>query len=239
MFFIEVNTLHKRFSREELLIGKDGIKRLSRSKVIIVGIGGVGSYATEALARAGIGNLILIDHDTIDITNVNRQIHALDSTIGCFKVEVMKQRILDINPEAKVTIYRESIDEEFINKMSKKNIDYVIDAIDSITPKVSLIAYCKQNNIPIISAMGAGNKLDPLLFRVDDISQTRICPVARIVRHKLRKKYKINGGVKVVYSTEQPIKTDNMRNKIGSISFVPPVVGMIMAGVAIRDILNV
>lgn len=235
--------MQKRFSRQEPLIGKNGIKKLSKSKIAIIGIGGVGSYTVEALARAGVGHIILIDHDIIDITNINRQIHALDSTVGLPKVEVMRQRLLDINPEIKVDVFQKFISKDVIEKILKKDMDYVVDAIDTIKSKVSLILYCKKNNIPIISAMGAGNKLDPSCFKVADISETSMCPVARVVRRQLRK-HNINKGVKVVYSEEEPIKTSKTSSKskqiiTGSISFVPPVVGMIMAGVVIRDILNV
>lgn len=225
------------------LIGKEGVEKLSKSKIAIIGIGGVGSYTVEALARAGIGHIILVDHDIIDITNINRQIHALDSTVGLPKVEVMRQRLLDINPEIKVDAFQKFIDKDVIEQVLKKDVDYVVDAIDTIKSKVNLILYCKQNNISVISAMGAGNKLDPSCFKVTDISETSMCPVARAVRRQLRKN-NINKGVKVVYSEEEPIKISKAFPKskqiiTGSISFVPPVVGMIMAGVVIRDILNV
>lgn len=231
--------MYKRFSRQELLIGKDGIEKLSSSIVAIFGIGGVGSYTAEALARAGVGHLLLIDHDIIDVTNINRQIHALESTVGLPKVQVMKKRILDINPKAKVNTFQEFVDESLTKKLLKMDINYIVDAIDTIKSKVNLIAHCKKSNIPVVSAMGAGNKLNPLLFKVADISQTSVCPVARAVRQQLRKKHNIYSGVKVVYSTEHPIKTSVNQTTIGSISFVPPVVGMIMASVAIREILNV
>ncbi|HHW03470.1 MAG TPA: tRNA threonylcarbamoyladenosine dehydratase [Thermoanaerobacterales bacterium] len=250
--------MQHRFSRSQLLIGDEGLKKLKKSKVAVIGIGGVGSFAVEALARAGIGELILVDDDVICITNINRQIHALESTVGLPKVEVMKKRILDINPNAHVTCFKDFYSEENADKILAGDIDYVVDAIDTIKSKVDLIIKCKKLNIPIISSMGAGNKLDPTLFRVADISQTSVCPMARVLRKEL-KKHGILKGVKVVFSTERPVKTvqENLcktrcicprdsvkhcnfkRSIPGSISYVPSVAGLIMAGEVIRDILNI
>lgn len=226
-------------SRSEQIIGTEGILKLKNSKVAVIGIGGVGSFTVEALARAGIGKLVLVDNDLISITNINRQIHALRSTLGLAKVEVMKKRILDINPEAQVYALKEFFCEDSADDILKDDLDFVVDAIDTIKSKIVLIKKCKELGIPIISSMGAGNKLDPTLFKVADISQTSVCPMARVVRRELRK-YGIETGVKVVYSTEHPIKPQHKGNNIcpGSISFVPSVAGLIMAGEVIRNILN-
>ena len=166
------------YSRTELLIGKDGIERLNKSRVAVIGIGGVGSFAAEALARAGVGTLVLVDHDIICPSNLNRQILALRSTLALPKVEVMKNRILDINPDAKVIGIREFYSEKTATRILSTDYDYVVDAIDSLGSKVDLIIRCKQTNIPIISAMGAGNKLDPTKFQVADISENSVCPMA-------------------------------------------------------------
>jgi len=254
-YFFGVRSLHYRFSRTQLLIGSEGIERLRKSKVAVIGIGGVGSFAAEALARAGIGELVLVDDDVICLTNINRQIHALQSTVGLPKVEVMKKRILDINPDAIVTCFKDFYSEETADKILADNLDYVVDAIDTIKSKIDLIIRCKKSDIPIISSMGAGNKLDPTMFKVADISDTSVCPMARVMRKELRKSG-IQKGIKVVFSTEQPVKTlqenlcktkcvcpkdsvkhcDFRRSIPGSISFVPSVAGLIMAGEVIRDI---
>lgn len=228
------------FSRTELLIGENGLKKLQDAKVIVYGIGGVGSYTAEGLARAGIGHIILVDFDKVDITNINRQIHALNSTVGKYKVEVMRDRILDINPNIKVDIYSpEEIlggEESLINC----NITYVVDAIDTLTNKIKVIEKAYTENVRIISATGAGNKLDPTKFEVADIYKTSVCPVCRILRKELKKK-----GVKklkVVYSKETPIKPNFGKETtgkiLGSISFVPSVAGLITAGEVIKDIIN-
>lgn len=218
------------FSRTELLIGREGIERLKKSKVAIVGIGGVGSFTAEALARAGVGTLILVDDDIICPSNLNRQIHALHSTIGLPKVDVMKNRILDINPDAKVVSIREFYSIKTTENILTGHFDYIVDAIDSLMSKVNLIVNCKKLNIPIISAMGAGNKLDPTKFKVADISKTSVCPMARKIRKELRKNG-IDKGVKVVFSTEVPVK---QQHPPGSISFVPSVMGLVIAGEVIR-----
>jgi len=222
------------FSRTELLIGEKSIKKLNNSKVEIVGIGGVGSFVAEALARAGVGTLILVDFDIICPSNLNRQIHALNSTIGLPKVEVMKNRILDINPDAKVISIREFYSAETSAKILARDIDYVVDAIDKLTSKIDLIIRCKKGNLPIISAMGAGNKLDPTKFKVADISETSVCPMARRIRKELRKNG-IENGVKVVFSTETPL----IKNRPpGSISFVPSVMGLIIAGEVVNYLIK-
>ena len=230
------------FSRTELLIGKDGLEKLKNSKIAVFGIGGVGSFVVEGLARSGIENFVLIDNDTICLTNLNRQIHATTKTIGMYKVDVMKQRILDINPDANIEIYKEFYLPESKIKILNKNIDYIVDAIDTVTTKVLLACQARDLEIPIISAMGTGNKLDPTRFEVTDIYKTSMCPLAKIMRKKLKE----NGvkKLKVVYSKEEPIKPyyDEIRKeekvKAGSISFVPSGVGMIIAGEVIKDILK-
>ena len=230
------------FSRTELLIGKDGLEKLKNSKIAVFGIGGVGSFVVEGLARSGIENFVLIDNDTICLTNLNRQIHATTKTIGMYKVDVMKQRILDINPDANIEIYKEFYLPESKIKILNKNIDYIVDAIDTVTTTVLLACQARDLEIPIISAMGTGNKLDPTRFEVTDIYKTSMCPLAKIMRKKLKE----NGvkKLKVVYSKEEPIKPyyDEIRKeekvKAGSISFVPSVVGMIIAGEVIKDILK-
>ncbi len=224
----------KIFSRTKLLIGKEGIEKLNKSKVAVIGIGGVGSFAAEALARAGVGTLILVDSDVICPSNLNRQIHALHSTMGLPKVEVMKNRIFDINPDAKVFGIREFYSSETASKILAQDFDYLVDAIDSLNSKIDLIINCKKLNIPIISAMGAGNKLDPTKFKVADISETSVCPMARKIRKELRKNG-IEKGVKVVFSTETPLKN---HHPPGSISFVPPVMGLIMAGEVINHLIK-
>lgn len=223
------------FSRTELLIGKEGIEKLKNSKVIIYGVGGVGSYVVEGLARAGIGELIIVDFDNYDITNINRQIGALHSTIGRSKIEVMKERILDINPEARVSAYKPSDIENGEINLITSDISYVVDAIDTMKNKIELIKKAKKENVKIISITGTGNKMDPTKFEITDIYKTSVCPVCRILRKEMKK-----SGIKklkVVYSKEEPIKNQN-ETTIGSISFVPSVAGLIAAGEVIKDIIG-
>lgn len=234
------------FSRTEMLIGKDAIKKLSEAHVVVCGIGGVGSYVVEALARAGVGKLTLVDFDKVSLSNINRQIIALHSTIGMSKVEVAKDRVLDINPNVKINIFNTRLsDEESIP--FDENVSYVVDAIDSVEAKISLVVNAKEKQIPIISCMGTGNKLDPTRLEISDISKTSVCPLARVVRKKLREK-----GItklKVLYSKEEPIKCQKeviseYQSEIsksyvpGSISFVPSVAGLIIAGEVIRDLIS-
>lgn len=226
------------FSRTELLLGSEGVSRLKKSSVAVFGVGGVGSYTAEALARSGVGHITLIDNDTVNITNINRQIIALQSTVGMLKTEAAKARILDINPNCKVTVHSCFYTG---NEFELDNFDYIADAIDSVSSKLALIENAIKNNIPIISSMGTGNKLDPTKLVVTDISKTEMCPLAKIVRTQLRKRG-INHHT-VVYSTEKPvthkaeIKEENDNRKtIGSVSFVPSVAGLIMAGKIINDI---
>lgn len=200
----------EQFSRTELLIGKENIEKLNHSKVAVFGIGGVGSFVVEALVRAGIENFILVDNDKISITNLNRQIIATHKTIGMFKVEVAKKRILDINPNAKVDIYK-----EFFMPESKgiidKNIDYIVDSIDTVTAKIELVVRANNLDIPIISSMGTGNKLDPTKFEIEDIYKTKVCPLAKVMRKELREKG--IKGLKVLYSKEEPIKNGKTEEK--------------------------
>ena len=245
------------FNRTELLIGKEGVESLNKAKVAIFGIGGVGSFVVEGLARAGIGNFILVDKDTVDITNLNRQIIATHKTVGKPKVEVAKERILDINPNAKVKVYQELFMPES-KEILDSSIDYVVDAVDTVTAKIELVVRAKRLNIPIISSMGTGNKLDPTKFEVTDIYKTSVCPLAKVMRKEL--KAREIEELKVVYSKEEPIKPNdnldgyseneltriseakeenNTRKQVpGSISFVPSVAGLIIAGEVVKDIIG-
>lgn len=225
------------FSRTELVVGKDGVEKLNNTKIAIFGLGGVGSFALEGLVRAGIGNLVLIDNDCVELTNLNRQILATHKTIGKPKVEIAKQRILDINPNANVEIHKEFFMPE-TEGILDDSIDYIVDCIDTVTAKIELVVRAERLNIPIISCMGTGNKLEPTRFEVADIYKTSICPLAKVMRKELR-----NRGVKklkVVYSKEEPIKSNKKdRNQVpGSISFVPSVAGLIIAGEVVKTILN-
>lgn len=244
-------------SRTELLIGKEGLERLSASKVAVIGIGGVGSFTVEALVRAGVGRLVLVDDDTVCLTNLNRQIHATFKTLGKSKVEVLKDRVLDINPKCEVTIHQTFVNKENIPDIVTADIDYVVDAIDTVSSKLALIMYCKEKGIKIISCMGTGNKLDPTKFTIADIFKTSICPLAKVMRSELRKRNL--DSLKVLYSTEEPMKpkvedvvtcktgcvcTGGTKKCLvkrqipGSISFVPPVAGMIIGGEVIKDIIK-
>lgn len=219
------------FSRTELLLGSDGMERLRSASVAVFGIGGVGGYAVEALARSGVGCLHLIDHDKISVSNLNRQIIATVSTLGRYKVDVAKERILDINPEVKVHIYRTFYMPETEGEFDFRKYDYVVDAIDTVTGKLALIMQAKQAGVPVISSMGAGNKLDASAFEVADIYQTSVCPLARVMRRELKKR-----GVqslKVVYSKEQPVRSSRPP---GSNAFVPAAAGLILAGEVVKEL---
>lgn len=244
-------------SRTELLIGKEALDKLRNSKVAVFGVGGVGSFTVEALARGGVGKIVLIDDDTVCLTNINRQIHATFNTISKPKVEVMKDRILSINPKCEVTTYQTFVKEDNIDEIITEDTDYVVDAIDTVSSKISLILWCQSHKIKIISCLGTGNKLDPTQFKIADIYETKICPLAKVMRYELRKR-----GVKelkVLYSEEMPLKpkldevitckegcvcTGGTRKCLakrqipGSISFVPPVAGMIIGGEVIKDLMK-
>lgn len=225
--------------RTEMLLGKENLQRILSSRVAVFGVGGVGGYAAEAIARAGVGHIELIDSDRVSLSNINRQIIATHSTVGQYKTEAMRSRILDINPNAEVVCHSLFFDENTRDSFDFTKYDYVIDAIDSLSAKIELICTANKSGVRIISAMGAGNKLDPTRFEVSDISKTEVCPLARAVRIALRKR-----GVdhlKVVYSKEPPAvtlpNTDPDGKRVpASISFVPSVMGLILAGEVIKDI---
>lgn len=226
------------FARTQLLIGKEGIEKLRNAKVAVYGVGGVGSYVVEGLARAGIGHLVLIDNDYIDITNINRQIHATYSTIGKSKVEVEKERILEINPNAIVETYQTNEFEKPEEEIIDSSFTYVVDAVDTITTKLKLIQKANEENVLIISAMGTANKLDPTKFEISDIYKTSVCPLCKVMRKELKNRN--ISKLKVVYSKEEPIKVEELEGKriLGSISFVPSVAGLIIAGEVIKDIIE-
>ena len=223
-------------SRTELLIGKDSIQKLSKAKIIVYGIGGVGSFTVEGLVRAGIENIILVDNDVISPSNLNRQIHATISNIGKLKVDCMKERILSINPKVNVENYIPQDIEHGEEILIDDSIDYVVDAVDTITTKLKLIQRAKEKQVSIISCMGTGNKLDPTKFEITDIYKTSVCPLAKVMRKELKKRGIQN--LKVLYSKEEPIKHEMESRTPASISFVPSVAGMIIAGEVIKDIIK-
>lgn len=227
------------FIREELIIGKENVEKLKNKKVAVFGVGGVGSYVVEGLARAGISNFVLIDNDDVALSNINRQLIALHSTVGYAKVDVAKNRILDINPNAKVDARKEFYNKD-TNNCIDGSIDYIVDAIDTVSSKLDLIEQAKALNIPIISCMGTGNKLDATRFEIADISKTSVCPLAKVMRKELKNRGIKN--VKVLYSKEEPIKAvaddTNGKHAPGSISFVPSVAGLIIAGEVIKDLIK-
>lgn len=230
--------MEERFSRSELLLGSDGIKRLKGARVAVFGVGGVGGHAVEALARCGVGKIDVIDSDTVSVSNLNRQIIALESTVGRTKVSVIAERIRDINPDCAVTCIQKFYSPESSAEFDLTQYDYVIDAIDSVTSKLELITQADSLGVKIISSMGTGNKLDPTAFVIDDIYKTSVCPLARVIRTELRKR-----GIKklkVLYSKEEPIKTvaESIAgsHSPASVSFVPSVAGLIIAGEVIKDI---
>ena len=223
-------------SRTELLIGKENIQKLSKAKIIVYGIGGVGSFTVEGLVRAGVENIILVDNDVISPSNLNRQIHATIPNIGKLKVDCMKERILSINPKVNVETYIPQDIEHGEEILIDDSIDYVVDAVDTITTKLKLIQRAKEKQIPIISCMGTGNKLDPTKFEIADIYKTSVCPLAKVMRKELKKRGIQN--LKVLYSKEEPIKHEMESRTPASISFVPSVAGMIIAGEVIKDIIK-
>jgi tRNA A37 threonylcarbamoyladenosine dehydratase len=224
------------FHRTELLIGPEGLAILGRSRVRVCGLGGVGSYAAEALARAGIGSLVLVDHDVICPTNINRQIHALTTTVGQPKVQVMAERLRKINPRLELILWQEFFTAEGAEVIFASPVDYVVDAIDTVPAKVDLILTARERGLPIVSSMGMGNKLDPTCLQVTDIAKTHTCPLAKAVRRRLRQAG-VNKGVKVVFSTEPPLRVPG--GAPGSISYVPPVAGFFLAACVIRDLLGI
>lgn len=224
--------MQNQFSRTESLIGKEGVDKLRKAKVAIFGIGGVGSYVVESLVRAGIGGFILVDNDKVDSTNLNRQIIATTETIGKFKVDVAKERILQINPEVKVQTFQEFFLPES-PELFDKTVDYVVDCVDTVTAKIELVVRCEKQNIPIISSMGTGNKLDATKFEISDIYNTSVCPLAKVMRKEL--KARNIQHLKVVYSKEEPVRKSQIP---GSISFVPSVAGLLMAGEVVKDLIK-
>lgn len=250
--------LQHSLSRTELLIGKEGLEKLANSKVVVFGIGGVGSFTVEALTRAGVGNLVLVDDDTVCLTNLNRQIHATFGTISKVKVDVMKERILTINRKCNVETHQAFVTPDNLTEFISSDVDYVVDAIDTVTAKLAIAEHCYKNNINVISSMGTGNKFDPTQFKVSDIHKTKVCPLAKVMRAELKKRRVKK--LKVVYSEEIPTKPRledvvtcktgcvctggskkcaSKRQIPGSISFVPPVAGMIIGGEVIKDILEI
>ena len=233
--------MEDKFSRTEMLIGNDGLKKLSESKVAVFGLGGVGSYVCEGLVRGGIGNFVLIDFDKVDESNINRQLIATSKTVGRQKVDLMKERILEINPDANVEVYREFYMADSQSDIITEDLSYAVDCVDTIMAKIAVICKCDELDIPVISSMGTGNKLDATMFEVADIYETSVCPLARIMKKDLRKRN--IEKLKVVYSKEHPINTNdceiNKDKKFkvkGSVSFVPSVAGLIIAGEVIKDI---
>ncbi|MBO5508953.1 MAG: tRNA threonylcarbamoyladenosine dehydratase [Lachnospiraceae bacterium] len=240
-----------KFARTELLLGEHKMNRLKDSRIAIFGVGGVGGYVAEALARSGVGSFVLVDADTVSETNINRQIIALNSTVGRYKVEAMKERILDINPEADVEARVCFYLPENAGEFDFSEYDYVVDAVDTVTAKIEIITKARSCEVPVISSMGAGNKLDPTAFKVADIEKTSVCPLARVMRYELKKRG--IKKVKCVYSTETPVKnpqdvSHELKERLesekgqgkravpGSVAFVPSVAGLIIAGEVVKDL---
>lgn len=233
--------MKEQFLRTQALIGEDALEKLSRCRVAVFGIGGVGSYAVEALSRSGIGELDLIDNDTVNVTNINRQLIATHDTLNMYKTDVAKERVMQINPDARVNVFRTFYLPENSSEFDFKKYDYVIDAVDTVTAKIEIIVNAKRAGVPVISSMGTGNKLDPTRFEVEDIYNTSVCPLAKVMRHELKKRN--IESLKVVYSKEEPIKQivkdeGIKRNTPASIAFVPSVAGLILAGEVIKDLIK-
>ena len=234
-------SVREEFTRTAYVLGEDAITKLNNARVAVFGVGGVGGYVCESLARSGVGSIDIFDKDTVSLSNINRQIIALHSTVGRSKVEVMKERILDINPDCKVTAHEVFYLPENADDYDLSGYDYIIDAVDTVSAKIEIITRAKALGISIISAMGAGNKTDPTGFKVADIHKTEGCPLARVMRRELKKR-----GItklKVVYSPEEPIKSpyfdsESGKNLPGSLSFVPSVMGLIMSGEVIKDLIK-
>lgn len=232
------------FQRTELLIGRENLEKLKKSHVLVFGLGGVGGFIVEALVRSGVGELTVVDFDTVDITNLNRQIIATQESVGKSKAQLIKERAELINPEIKINAFQEKFCEEsaeiFFNKDSK--YDYVVDAIDLVTHKLKIVELSKKHRFKVISSMGTGNKLNPTLLKIDDISKTTVCPLARVMRKEIKERRM--GRLKVLFSTEYPKKPENKSNSrekrmnVGSISFVPSVAGLIIASEVIKDLIE-
>lgn len=240
--------LSEQFSRTQMILGSNAVSRLQKSRVIIFGVGGVGGFVCEALARAGVGAIDIVDNDTVALSNINRQIIALHSTLGQPKVKIMEARISDINPDCSVASHQLFFLPETASRFNFGSYDYVVDAVDTVAAKIAIIESAKKGGVPVISSMGAGNKLDPTQFKIADIAQTSVCPLARAVRHELKKRDITN--VKVVYSTEKPITFSQDANSFasgnrsdgagvpGSISFVPSVAGLFIASEVVKDLIG-
>lgn len=235
------------FSRTELLIGEEGLKRLVHSVILVLGVGGVGSHCIEALARSGVGHLILTDPDQVAVSNINRQSIAVHSTLGRYKTHVMKERILDINPKAVVDTREQFILPDNLETFFQglpDHMDYIIDAVDTVSAKLAVAEYANEHQIPLISSMGTGNKLHPELFQIADISETSVCPLCKVMRRELKRRDIFH--LKVLYSKETPVKpacpseeSTGQRPTPASISFVPPVAGLLIAGEVIRELAGV
>ncbi len=235
------------FDRTRLLLGAEGMEKLKNARVAVFGLGGVGGYTVEALARSGVGSLVLVDHDTVSLSNINRQILATHATIGLPKAEAAKRRVLDINPECRVEARQEFYGPDTADSFDFTGYDYVVDAIDTVTGKLALIAAAKAANVPILCCLGTGNKLDPSKFQITDLSKTSVCPLARIMRKECAKRGYRN--IKVLYSTEDPLSPalteadlaempEGRRTVPGSVAFVPSVAGLMIAGEVIRDLIQ-
>lgn len=234
------------FSRTELLLGEEGLLRLKNASVMVFGIGGVGSHCVEALARSGVGRLILIDNDTVSLTNINRQSIAFHSTVGEYKTRIMAKKIVDICPEIQVKTYERFVLTDNLDDILDEKPDYIIDAIDTVTAKLTLVEETRRRQIPIISSMGTGNKMHPELFEIADITKTSVCPLCKVMRKELKKRGIAH--LKVLYSKEKPVDTKGQvteedagvrRSIPGSISFVPPVAGLLIAGEVIRELAGI
>lgn len=235
--------MDNKFSRTEMLFGNEGMEKLNEAKVAVFGLGGVGSFVCEGLARAGVGNFVLVDYDKVDETNINRQLIATTKTVGKYKIDLMKERILDINPQAKVETYKEFYLADSELDIITEDLSYAVDCVDTIMAKIAIICKSKELDVPVISSMGTGNKLDPTMFEIADIYETSVCPLARIMKKDLKKRDITD--LKVLYSQELPVDTSNCeinkdaRFKVnGTVSFVPSVAGLIIAGEVIKDIVN-
>ena len=230
--------MDRRFERTEMLFGNDAMEKLHKASVLVVGVGGVGGFVCEALARCGVGRMTIVDHDTVDITNINRQIIALSSTVGMKRVDAMKKRIEDINSLCEVRAAAEFYTAEMSESLFDRQYDYIVDAIDTVTAKLNLIKTAKEKNIPIISALGTGNKSDPLRFEITDISKTSVCPLAKVMRRELRKM-----GIehtKVLFSREEPLKIQQEKGErlVSSNSFTPSVAGLLIGREVVLDIIK-
>lgn len=228
--------MDERFLRTAALIGEEAVEILQNSKILLFGLGGVGSFVAEALVRSGIGEIDIFDNDSVDITNINRQLIALDSTVGRLKTEVTAERLKQINPNVRVYEHPVFVTPEVIENFDFSKFDYVVDAIDNVTAKIAVCKKARESDIPVISAMGAGNKLDPTLFEIAPIEKTSVCPLARVMRLELKKRNVT--GVKAAFSKEPAIKNNNTEKSPASIAFVPSAMGLIIAGEVIKDVIK-